>query len=75
MTFEDNIKQNNFLLPKPVDPVGSYVAIKQVNKLLFVSLIRLNPKPFLGIANRANPKPNLSCLSINSLLFIIIKSD
>ena len=37
MTFEDNIKQNNFLLPKPVDPVGSYVAIKQVNKLLFVS--------------------------------------
>tara|TARA_B100001027_G_C15993001_1_gene209215 strand:+ start:59 stop:517 length:459 start_codon:yes stop_codon:yes gene_type:complete len=37
MTFEDNIKQNNFILPKPVDPVGSYIAIKQVNNLLFVS--------------------------------------
>ena len=44
------------------------------NKLLFVSLVESKPKPFLGIAKSANPRPNLSCVSINSLLFIIIKS-
>ena len=55
MTFEDNIKQNNFILPKPVDPVGSYIAIKQVNNLLFVSgqiSIDENGKPIKGKIGR-----------------------
>ena len=36
MTFEENIKKNNLILPKANDPVGSYVATKQVDKLLFI---------------------------------------
>ena len=55
MTFEDNIKLNNFILPKPVDPVGSYIAIKQVNNLLFVSgqiSIDEHGKPIKGKVGR-----------------------
>ena len=37
MNFEDNIKKNNINLPKAADPVGSYVASKQVGKLLYIS--------------------------------------
>ena len=37
MNFEENIKKNNITLPNAADPVGSYVATKIVNKLLFVS--------------------------------------
>ena len=37
MIFEENLKKNNILLPKAADPVGSYVAIKIVNNLLFIS--------------------------------------
>ena len=37
MNFEDNIKKNNIILPKAADPVGSYVAAKISNKMLFIS--------------------------------------
>ena len=37
MTFEENIKKNNLDLPKAADPVGSYVATKISDKLLFIS--------------------------------------
>tara|TARA_B100001057_G_scaffold357811_1_gene359878 strand:+ start:335 stop:796 length:462 start_codon:yes stop_codon:yes gene_type:complete len=37
MNFEENLKKNDILLPKAADPVGSYVATKIVNKILFVS--------------------------------------
>ena len=37
MSFEDNIKKNNIILPKAADPVGAYVATKIVNKLLYIS--------------------------------------
>ena len=37
MSFEDNIKKNNILLPEAADPVGSYVATKIVGKLLYIS--------------------------------------
>ena len=45
MTAEENIKKNNILLPKAPDPVGSYVAIKIIGKLLFISgQISMNDK-------------------------------
>ena len=37
MNFEENIKKNNIILPKAADPVGSYVAAKISNKMLFIS--------------------------------------
>ena len=37
MDFDANLKELNIDLPKAADPVGSYVAIKIVNKLLFIS--------------------------------------
>ena len=37
MTFENNIKKNNIVLPKAANPVGSYVATKISGKILFVS--------------------------------------
>ena len=37
MSFEENLKKNNILLPKAADPVGSYVATKITGKLLFIS--------------------------------------
>ena len=37
MNFEENIKQNNIILPKAADPVGSYVATKITGKILFIS--------------------------------------
>tara|TARA_B100001057_G_scaffold20360_1_gene18776 strand:- start:1045 stop:1506 length:462 start_codon:yes stop_codon:yes gene_type:complete len=37
MTFDENIKKNNIVLPDAASPVGSYVAIKISNKLLFIS--------------------------------------
>ena len=37
MTFEENIKKENFNLPKAAAPVGSYVATKIVGKLLYIS--------------------------------------
>ena len=37
MNFEENIKINNLELPKAADPVGSYVATKEVGKLLYIS--------------------------------------
>ena len=37
MNFEENIKKNNIILPKAPDPVGSYVAFKISNKLLYIS--------------------------------------
>ena len=45
MTAEENIKKNNIILPKAPDPVGSYVAIKIIGKLLFISgQISMNDK-------------------------------
>ena len=45
MSFEDNIKQNNILLPEAAEPVGSYVATKIVGKLLYISgQISINEK-------------------------------
>ena len=37
MTAEDNLKKMNLKLPKAPDPVGSYIATKTSNKLLFIS--------------------------------------
>ena len=37
MSVEDNLKKLNLNLPKPADPVGSYVATKIAGKLLFIS--------------------------------------
>ena len=37
MSIEENIKKNNLELPKATDPVGSYVACKEIGKLLYVS--------------------------------------
>ncbi len=37
MIFEENLKKNNLELPKAASPVGSYAAVKQVGKLLYIS--------------------------------------
>ncbi len=37
MTFEDNLKKLNLILPVAPDPVGSYLATKKAGKFLFVS--------------------------------------
>jgi len=37
MSFEENLKINNIELPKATDPVGSYVATKEVGKFLYIS--------------------------------------
>ena len=37
MSFEENLKKNNIELPKATDPVGSYVATREVGKLLYIS--------------------------------------
>ena len=37
MSYEENIKNLNLELPKAADPVGSYIAAKIVNKLLYIS--------------------------------------
>ena len=37
MSAEDNIKNLNIELPKAPDPVGSYVAAKKIDKLLYIS--------------------------------------
>ena len=37
MSFEENLKKNNIILPSAAEPVGSYVATKISNKILFIS--------------------------------------
>ena len=37
MSFEENIKKENFSLPNAPAPVGSYLATKIVGKLLYIS--------------------------------------
>ena len=37
MNIDDKINQLNIVLPKATPPVGSYVAIKEVGKLLYIS--------------------------------------
>ena len=37
MSSEENLKKLNIKLPEPMSPVGSYVASKIINKLLFIS--------------------------------------
>ena len=37
MTYQENIKKNNIILPSAPDPVGSYVASKISGHLLFIS--------------------------------------
>ena len=37
MSFEENIKKNDITLPEAANPVGSYVATKISNKMLFIS--------------------------------------
>ena len=37
MTYQENIKKNNIILPSAPDPVGSYVASKISGNLLFIS--------------------------------------
>ena len=45
MTIENNIKKLNIILPKAADPVGSYVATKISDKLLYISgQISINDK-------------------------------
>ena len=45
MSFENKIKELNIVLPKAPDPVGSYVATKISDKLLYISgQISMNDK-------------------------------
>ena len=45
MTIEDNLKKLNIKLPKAANPVGSYLATKIVDKLLYISgQISMNDK-------------------------------
>ena len=37
MSYEENIKKLDLKLPNAADPVGSYIAAKIVNKLLYIS--------------------------------------
>ena len=37
MDIESKLKELNIVLPKAADPVGSYVASKKIDKLLFIS--------------------------------------
>ena len=37
MSFKENIEKNNIILPKAADPVGSYVATKIIDNLLYIS--------------------------------------
>ena len=37
MSYEDNIKKLNIILPEAKDPVGKYVATKIINNLLYIS--------------------------------------
>ena len=37
MTYQENIKKNNIILPSAPDPVGSYVASKISGNFLFIS--------------------------------------
>ena len=37
MSFENKLKTLNLMLPEAKDPVGSYVASKIINKMLFIS--------------------------------------
>ena len=37
MTYQENIKKNNIILPNAPDPVGSYVASKISGNFLFIS--------------------------------------
>ena len=37
MSFEENLAKENIKLPKAASPVGSYVAYKKVEKLLYIS--------------------------------------
>ncbi len=37
MSFEDNLKKQNIILPEAKAPVGNYVATKVVGKLLYIS--------------------------------------
>ena len=37
MVYEENIKKYSLTLPDATDPVGAYVATKQVGKLLYIS--------------------------------------
>tara|TARA_B100001250_G_scaffold275439_1_gene237945 strand:+ start:138 stop:599 length:462 start_codon:yes stop_codon:yes gene_type:complete len=37
MKIEDKIKELNLVLPEPANPVGSYVAAKIINNLLYIS--------------------------------------
>ena len=51
MNFEVKLKNNNLTIPKATDPVGSYVATKQVGNLLYISgqiSIDKNGKPIKG---------------------------
>ena len=34
MDFENNLKKNNIILPKAMDPVGSYLAVRISNNFL-----------------------------------------
>ena len=45
MSFNDNLKKLNIILPEPKAPAGNYVATKIIGKLLFVSgQISINEK-------------------------------
>tara|TARA_B110000003_G_C16357828_1_gene421455 strand:+ start:208 stop:669 length:462 start_codon:yes stop_codon:yes gene_type:complete len=37
MSFENKIKELNLTLPKATDPVGSYIATKNIGNMLFIS--------------------------------------
>ena len=37
MSFEENLNKENIKLPEAADPVGSYVAFKRINNLLYIS--------------------------------------
>ena len=37
MSFEENLAKENIKLPSATPPVGSYVAFKKIEKLLYIS--------------------------------------
>ena len=88
MDIEEKIKQLNIILPKATPPVGSYVATKQIEKLLYISgqisvdgdgLVRFVPNDdnWAGVTFKRSSQVNVSQLHITGAQtgLSIISSD
>ena len=74
MNFEDKINELKIKLPKAADPVGSYVAAKISNKMLFISgQISINEKGEL-INNYNVPIINNRSSSLTTCFFFLFLS-